>query len=275
MVCNFAMTERTARASDKGAKSKPRKTNSAGNTAARSKPEYLAERAYRDLRGHIMSGRFRPGDHLAEENLVGLLGVSRSVVRQVLVQLTTEGLLVDTPKRGKTVAAFTEEDLAKLLPIRVSLEQLAVREAIIRLTDEDAAELQELAHKLKEGNLQLSEQDALDIALHRKIWKIAGNDELEKILNRVVGPFHLMGNAVLTSPLYRRTAPAVSWQQLLLERERHAGGHQLVVEAICQRDVPVAMKAMEEHLAVNYSTSPEEFEQNVSRLMRRYWHQQP
>ncbi len=249
----------------------PQQNRSKPRRAPRKKPEYLAQRAYRDLRRRIIIGEFRPGDHLKEEELVRLLQVSRSVVRQALLQLTAEGLLLDEPKRGKTVAEFNEESIAKLLPIRICLEQLAVREAIANLTDEHARELKRIAARLKDAELTLAEQDELDVSLHWTIWKIAGNDELEKLLHRVVGPFHLMGHAVLVSAIYRRNWPAISLQQLLLERERDAGGHQLLVEAICRKDVPAALKAMEDHLTVNYATAPEEFGRKVAALMRKYW----
>jgi DNA-binding GntR family transcriptional regulator len=235
------------------------------------KPQYLAERAYHELRVGIMEGRYRPGDRVKEEQLVRELRVSRSVVRQALVQLTAEGLLVDEPKRGKSVAHFTEEKLAKLLPIRIALEQLAVRGAIAHMTGADATELRSMATRLREEMPDLEQLAAMDIALHRKIWSLAGNDELEKLLNRVVGPFLLMAQAVLVSPLYQRNWPAMSWQHVILERERDAGGHQPLVDAICSRDVPVALRAIEDHLTVNYQSSPEEFGRKVAELMRKYW----
>jgi DNA-binding GntR family transcriptional regulator len=238
---------------------------------AQRKPQYLAERAYHELRLGIMNARYRPGDRLKEEQLVRELRVSRSVVRQALVQLTAEGLLVDEPKRGKSVAHFTEEKLAKLLPIRISLEQVAVRGAIARMTPEDAAELKAMAARLRESLPDLEQLASMDIALHRKIWSIAGNDELEKLLNRVVGPFLLMAGAVLVSPMYKRNWPAMSWQHVILERERDAGGHQPLVDAICNRDVPAALRAIEDHLTVNYQSSPEDFGRKVAELMRKYW----
>jgi len=236
------------------------------------KDESLAERAYRDLRGRITAGEFAPAEHLRENTLVALLGVSRSVVRQALIRLTTEGLLLDNRKRGKTLAVFTEEHIARLVPIRICLEQLALREAIPRATDAEIEELRSIAEKLRSPGLDPAEQDALDVAFHRKIWKIAANDELEKILNAVVGPFHLVGNAVLLSPFYKRSSSVISLQQVLLERERDAGGHQLLAEAICRRDVEAACQLMEDHITVNFATEPEEFGQRVAGLIRRYWH---
>jgi DNA-binding FadR family transcriptional regulator len=85
-----------------------------------------------------------------------------------------------------------------------------------------------------------------------------------------VGPFLLMAGAVLISPLYQRNWPAMSWQQVILERERHAGGHQVLIEEICNRDITAAMRAMEDHLTMGYLTSPEEFGRKVAGLMRKY-----
>ena len=56
-----------------------------------------------------------------------------------------------------------------------------------------------------------------DVALHRKIWKLTGNEELVKLLTHVVGPFHLISNAVLLSPYYRRNAIGMSLQQIFME----------------------------------------------------------
>lgn len=220
-----------------------------------------------------MTGEFRPGEHLREETLVSGLKVSRSVVRQVLIRLVAEGLLKDEPKRGKSVAEFNEETLAKLVPIRIALEQVAVREAIAKMTKEDEAELRRLAARLREPNLDLAEQDALDVSLHRKIGKIADNDELANLLARVVGPFHFMSNAVLFSPYYRRNALGVSAQQLFYERERNPAGHQPLVEALCRRDVAAATRAVEEHIIANWSSSPEDFGKKVGELIQRYFHE--
>jgi DNA-binding GntR family transcriptional regulator len=253
--------------------SKGKNGTSPGKTRRRVTKDYLSQNVYWDLRRRIAEGEFPPGSHLKEEELVRTLGVSRTVVRHGLIQLTSEGLLIDVPKRGKTVTEFSEETLARLLPIRICLEQLAAREAIARLSDEDAKELKKLGEALKNPKSDPTEQIALDLALHRKIWQVARNDELEKILNRTVGPFHLMAVAVLVSPAYRRNWIALSWQQVILERERDAGGHQPLVQAICARDVPAAMRAMEDHLTLNYASSPDEFNRRVAKLMLNYWHQ--
>ncbi len=236
------------------------------------KKDYLAERTYRSLRERIYTGYYRPGEHLKEEVLVKSLGASRSVIRQALTQLTAEGLLMEKPKIGKFVAEFTEELIAKMVPIRIALEQLAVKEAIANMTEGDQRELRSMAEQLRQRDLSLADQDALDVSLHRKIWRMTGNDGLEKLLVRVAGPFHIVSNAALLSPHYRRNAVAISVQQVLLEREKHAAGHQPIVEALCRRNVPAAMQAMADHISANYQSPDEDFSKTVGSFLKKYLH---
>jgi DNA-binding GntR family transcriptional regulator len=253
---------------------RPSKRTRKRKTASRPRrpKDYLAERTYRRIREKIYTGGFRPGEHLKEEVLVKEFGASRSVIRQALTSLTAEGLLVDRPKIGKFVAEFTEELIAKLVPIRIVLEQLAIKEAIANLTEDDARELRAIADNLRKPQESLADQDALDVALHRKIWSLTGNDELEKLLIRVVGPFHIVSNGTLASPYYRRNAAAISVQQVLLEREKHAAGHQPIVDALCRKDAEAATKAMAAHIAANYETPDEDFSKSVGRFLKKYLH---
>jgi DNA-binding GntR family transcriptional regulator len=252
----------------------PKQLKTSKPPASKRKPKriYLTERTYRELREKIYTGAYRPGEHLKEEVLVKQLGASRSVVRQALFQLIAEGLLVDVPKKGKFVAEFSEEKIAELIPIRIALEQMAVKEAIRVLTPADERELRAMAERLRQPDITLAEQDATDVALHRKIWKLTGNEELVKLLTHVVGPFHLISNAVLLSPYYRRNAIGMSLQQIFMERENHAAGHQPLVEAICRKDVPAAMKAVSDHIVANYDIAVEDFSKEVGRFLKRYLH---
>ena len=251
---------------------KSRRPAGARRSSGRKKKDYLAERTYRSLRERIYTGVYRPGEHLKEEVLVKSLGASRSVIRQALTQLTAEGLLLDKPKIGKFVAEFNEEMIAKLVPIRIALEQLAVKEAIPNMTPDDERELRAMAERLRQPDISLADQDGLDVALHRKIWRMTGNDELEKLLVRVAGPFHIVANAALLSPQYRRNAMAISVQQILLEREKHAAGHQPIVDALCRRNVSAAVTAMAEHIAANYQSPDEDFSKAVGSFLKKYLH---
>ena len=64
----------------------------------------LRELTLEKMRGTILSFRFKPGDRLVERDLCEQLGVSRSIVREVLRHLDAEGLVEIMPQRGPIVA---------------------------------------------------------------------------------------------------------------------------------------------------------------------------
>ena len=87
----------------------------------------LRERALDKVRDAIVSRRFAPGERLVERSLCEQLGVSRSVVREVLRYLEAEGLVTTVGQRGPAVARLTIEETAQVYEIRRALESLAVR----------------------------------------------------------------------------------------------------------------------------------------------------
>ena len=60
-----------------------------------------------ELRQSIISGRLNPGDRLLERELIAMMGVSRTVIREALRQLESEGLVAIIPNKGPVVRALT------------------------------------------------------------------------------------------------------------------------------------------------------------------------
>lgn len=88
----------------------------------------LRELALEKMREAILSFHFKPGERLIERKLVDELGVSRTVIREVLRHLDSEGLVQVTPNHGPSVAVI-DADLAKqIYQLRALLESMAVRE---------------------------------------------------------------------------------------------------------------------------------------------------
>jgi DNA-binding GntR family transcriptional regulator len=86
----------------------------------------LREMATEKLRDAILSLHLRPGHRLVERTLCDQLGVSRSVVREVLRHLEAEGLVVHEG-RGPSVARPTADQARQIYEIRGHLEALAAR----------------------------------------------------------------------------------------------------------------------------------------------------
>src|SRR5262245_56805154 len=84
----------------------------------------LADDVVDRLRDAIFRGRFKPGEPLREEQLAAMLDVSRGPVREALVQLEREGLVLVRRHRGATVARLSRGDLEDVYSLRLALERL-------------------------------------------------------------------------------------------------------------------------------------------------------
>src|SRR3989454_12817004 len=86
------------------------------------------------IREAIIEGRLEPGRRLKEEELARELGISRTPVREALLMLQAEDLVVATPNRGATVRVHDANDLHDLYELRALLEGYATRRAAERIS---------------------------------------------------------------------------------------------------------------------------------------------
>lgn len=151
--------------------------------------EYLPLRdvVFNTLRQAILRGELKPGERLMEIALANRLGVSRTPVREAIRMLELEGLVNMIPRKGAQVAQITEQDLNDVLEVRLGLEELAVRFACERITDEEIKELglavKEFEKKMKEDDL--SAQAEADVKFHEIIYGATHNRRLVQIINNI------------------------------------------------------------------------------------------
>lgn len=101
----------------------------------------LRELAVERLRDAILDGQLLPGERLVERVLCERLGVSRTVVREALRHLETEGLVEVVPQQGPAVARIDAGQAAQIYEIRAMLEALGARAAAERATKSDVKAL--------------------------------------------------------------------------------------------------------------------------------------
>lgn len=87
----------------------------------------LRQQVLDELRHAIISGRLAPGSRLIERELTTMMGVSRTVIRESLRQLESEGLIAIIPNRGPVVRELTLSEARELYSIRAVLEGLAAQ----------------------------------------------------------------------------------------------------------------------------------------------------
>jgi DNA-binding GntR family transcriptional regulator len=95
------------------------------------------------LRNSLEEGIFLPGEEIKEKDISTALNVSRMPVRQALLILENEGFLYRIPRRGFFLKQVNRDELDEIYMMRSSLEQVAIRRAIERYTDEDVKAIEE------------------------------------------------------------------------------------------------------------------------------------
>jgi DNA-binding GntR family transcriptional regulator len=93
------------------------------------------------LRTAIIEGRLAPGARLIERELIQMTGVSRTVIREALRQLESEGVVATIPNKGPVVRQLTLDEAKDLYLIRAVLEGLAAKMFVGSASAADLAEL--------------------------------------------------------------------------------------------------------------------------------------
>jgi DNA-binding GntR family transcriptional regulator len=146
-------------------------------------------RAVERLRQAILAGDMAPGQRLVEEELAGMLGVTRASLRAALFDLAAEGLVERVPNRGARVRAITLDEAVAITECRMALEGLCAAKAAGRITEPDAARLRQLGEDMERSvsDGELLKYSALNHELHRLVREISGQVVAASLLERLNG----------------------------------------------------------------------------------------
>lgn len=201
----------------------------------------VSDRIREFIEQQIRDATLLPGDSVDEAKLAAAHGVSRTPVREALLQLQAQGLLMSLPRGGMVVAKMDVQELLSMWELLAELESLCARYACERMTSE--------------------ERQALE-TLHRETLKIVDNND-ETGWQEANMTFHEM--------LYRGSRNPYLRQDILRMRtqtgayRRHAFGavgripvsyamHTDIVKAILENDPGKASSAMFLHMSPGHGT---------------------
>lgn len=141
------------------------------------------------IRTDIISGELQPGQKLREEVLAERFGVSRGPIRDVLLQLTKEGLLASKRNCGVSVNdTLAHEHQALMIDLRLRIESHCLRLLKGRLTDADFEALEKMIRDLGEAleKERFTAATEIDLSFHRYLVHAAGGDDLVNIWTPIV-----------------------------------------------------------------------------------------
>jgi DNA-binding GntR family transcriptional regulator len=186
-----------------------------GPSSYRTKQELV----YAHLRDAIMRCDLAPGQRLVIDDLARQLGVSAIPVREALHLLRSEGLVVNVPHVGATVAPIAPESVQEVFAIMEGLEIVATREAAARLRPETAAELEATLEAMDTALRQgaYDEWSALNSRFHLGISALSGMPLLREMTERVLGQWDRIRRHFFEGVLVPRAETAQREHHELLE----------------------------------------------------------
>ena len=190
--------------------------------------EQIADRLRRD----VLSGQLDSGAPLREEALAQRFGVSRGPIRDALIQLTQEGLLVAKPNCGVRVREAPSAQVQKLVvDMRRRIEALALRQGFDRIAGEGLPRLEGTVDAIKAacGEEDVPSLVEHDMAFHRAIVEMAEDEDL----------------VAIWLPIVVRMMLHYSRHGDLMESYRE---HAAVVDAIRAKDRRAAVAALKENI---------------------------
>jgi DNA-binding GntR family transcriptional regulator len=201
-------------------------------TRRRPKRERFSDEVAAELREMILNGSLAQGERIDQDAVADSHGMSRLPVREALITLEQEGLVVTEPRRGTYVASLTPEDVVDQYEVYGLVAGMAAARAAQRLTADEVDELQRTHQQFIRARGGAAQQRA-NAAFHRIINRAAGHR-----LRSVLG-------------LLSRSLPS---QHYLFDSgwaELAAQHHGRILTAIERRDADGARAAMVDHLVVS------------------------
>jgi DNA-binding GntR family transcriptional regulator len=194
------------------------------------------------LRDAIVVGDFKPGERLIEAPLCERFGVSRTVVREAIRQLESEGLVTLVANRGPVVTALSQADAIALYEVRAALEGLAGERFAQRATE---AQKRRLDSALKQAARAFESGDGR--------LRLRAKDHFYDVL------FEGAGNPIITSTLRGIHARVQLLRGLSMQAPGRAdealGELRAIVDAVMRGDSERARSACETHVNNAASTA--------------------
>ena len=198
-------------------------------------PGTLQNLAYERIKTLLVNGQLKFDEVYSANRFAEMLGVSRTPIREALLQLTAEGFFISLRGRGFKVKQFSEKEIRDFFETRKMIESYVIEQLVEAVAEEDLKLLEDSLNRMRNGQDQEEIYRFLeaDKSFHMNLIHRYKNNLLESIMENIRDFISILGQKALRSP--GRVEEVI--------RE-----HQRIVEALRQKDKSKAVKAINEHL---------------------------
>jgi GntR family transcriptional regulator, rspAB operon transcriptional repressor len=192
----------------------------------------LRDKIYQVLRHGILSCEFPPGQALQEQTLAERYGVSRTPVRDSLLRLAQENLVIVQPRQGYVVKPLSISDVEDMLSLRSVIEPASAAAA----AQADDTSLQMLDGFRSLVNQVLNETGYVDYneSFHQSIADLSGNKRIAAVASDLIQQFQRVVRIL-----------AISFNHEAVRRDHSE--HEAIIDAIQAHDADRAFRLAREH----------------------------
>ena len=199
------------------------------------RPGTLQALAYDKIKGLMIAGELDFDSIYSANQFAEILGVSRTPVREALLQLSAEGLLTSIQGRGFKIKQFSENRIKEFFETRKMIESYIIEQMVDSSVELDLIELGEIVYQMKnyaDKNDIYGFLEA-DKAFHMNLVRRYGNRFLVSIMENIRDLIAIFGRQALASP-------GRSYQ--VIEE------HQKIILALEQKNKQKAAESIKYHL---------------------------
>jgi GntR family transcriptional regulator, carbon starvation induced regulator len=217
----------------------------------------MSDDAVRHIYGDIVSGRHRPGDKLKVEHLAQHYGIGTSPIREALLRLSAEGLVLFEGQRGFRVPPVSLAELNDIADVRCRLSDMALRLAVARGGDDWEAKIVACFHRLE----LIARPMAAEPERYLEQWEQRNRDFHFALEEGCASPWllHFSNVAFSQSERYRRLY--VHYPVLLPKAQDE---HEAIMSAALARDADTAAALLVAHIRDNVAIVAEAMTQRAA-----------
>jgi DNA-binding GntR family transcriptional regulator len=200
------------------------------------RPGTLQALAYDRIKGLMIAGELDFDSIYSTNQFAEILGVSRTPVREALLQLSAEGLLTSMQGRGFKIKKFSENRIKEFFETRQMIESYIIEQLVDSSIELNLSELDEIMIQMK----NCADKDDIygfletDKAFHMNLIRRYGNRFLTSIMENIRDLIAIFGQKALASP--------GRIHEVIKE-------HQEIIQALKQKNKQEAAESMKYHLA--------------------------
>ncbi len=145
----------------------------------------LREQVYQYLRDEMQAGRLKPGAIIDLAAVARTLGISKTPLREALIQLEAEGFVQNLPRRGVRVAVLSLKDVRNLYEIIGTLEAGIIQTCHDQLRPDRILMMEQLNERMRRA-LAVPDFDRyyhLNLRFHGAFVELTDNDELKRMIS--------------------------------------------------------------------------------------------